>query len=345
MQSAHLSAIGWLLRMSGRTTWTDEELAGLRLEGLEHLNHLLSGEATEKDAAEITAWRAQSPAHELAFRSAVRLRRLVRVAEGVEQPETIGLFSNVASLDEQRTKKHSRRGFLGGAIAASVAGGMLMVGRSLDLVPSIAELGAKHRTGAGERRIVHLDDGAIVELNTRTSINVRTDLAMPAVELISGEAVLTSGRSGSAALVAGKGTSTGKHGQFSARRTGDEICVTCLSGEVEVDWGNEHRRLVAPQEVRYDENGIGAVSVQPNMAALTAWRKGTLIFQEMPMRQVVQEINRYRDGRVVLANSTLGGRRLSGTYDIDRLDEFFDQAELAVGAKVTRLPGNVVVLS
>lgn len=345
MQSAHRRATGWLFRMSGRTTWTDEELARLRLEGLEHLNHLLSGDATEADAAKLIAWRAESPAHELAFRSAVRLRQLVRVVEGVERPETIGIVSNVASLDAQRTKKHSRRAFLGGAMAASVAGGLLFVGRSLDMVPSLAALNAKYRTGTGERLVVRLGDGGTVELNTRTSINLRDDLAMPAVELISGEAVVTSGRSGTAALVAGNGTSIGKHGQFSARRTEDEICITCLSGEVEVAWNGEHRQLAPSQEVRYDDRGIGAVTAQANTAVLTAWRNGTLIFQDIPMRQVILEINRYREGRIILANNALSGRRLSGTYNIDRLDEFIDQAELAVGAKVTRLPGDVVVLS
>lgn len=345
MQSAHVWATGWHLRMSGRTTWTDEELARLRLEGLGHLNHLLSGNATEADATELSAWRAQSPAHEFAFRSAVRLRQVVRVAEGVENPETIGISSNVTSLDAQRTKRHSRRAFLGGAIAASFAGGMLFVGRSLDMVPSLSELNAKYRTGTGERLVVRLDDGAIIELNTRTSINLRNDLAMPAVELVSGEAVLTSGRAGTAALVAGKGISIGNNGQFSARRTDTEICITCLSGEVRVEWGGEQRRLVAAQEVRYDDRGIGAVSAQANTTVLTAWRNGTLIFQDMPMRQVIQEINRYREGRVVLANGALEARRLSGTYNIDRLDEFFDQAELAIGAKVTRLPGDVVILS
>lgn len=345
MQYARTHAYGWLVRMSGRTTWTDEELANLRLEGIAHLNRLLSGEATEKDAAEITVWRSQSPAHELAFRSAVRLRQLVRVAEGVAAPETIGIFNNVSSLEAQRSKKLSRRAFVGGAMAASVAGSLLYVGRSLDMVPSMAEWRAEYRTGAGERLMVHLDGGATVELNTRTSINLRKDFPMPAVELVSGEAVITSGHSGTTALVAGKGTSIGRNGQFSARRTDKEICITCLSGEVEVDWNGERRRLVAAEEVRYSDEVIGAVSTQKNMVALTAWRNGTLIFQDMPMQQVVQEINRYREGRVVLANSALGSRRLSGTYSIHRLNEFFDQAELAVGAKVTRLPGSVVILS
>ncbi|RIA46342.1 FecR family protein [Hephaestia caeni] len=331
--------------MSGTTRWTDAELARLRLEGLDHLNRLLSGDATQKDAAEIAAWRDQSPAHEAAFHSALKLRRLVRIAEGVEEPQSIETADNVVDFAQARSGRLSRRAFIGGAVAASVAGGVLIVGRSMDMVPSIAELNAKYRTGTGERLVVRLEDGATVALNTRTAINLRSDLPMPAVELISGEAVLTSGQSGSAALVAGKGTSIGKSGQFSARHTPQETCITCLSGEVQVHWSGERRQLLASEEVRYNDDGIGAVTAQVNTAILTAWQSGTLIFQNMPMRQVIDEINRYRPGRIVLTNSALGTRRLSGTYHIDRLDDFFSQAELAVGATITRLPGRVVILS
>ncbi|MBV2150059.1 DUF4880 domain-containing protein [Sphingobium sp. AS12] len=344
MCGAHVRAIGWPVEMNGRT-WTDAELARLRLEGLDQLNRLLSGEATEKDAAEFTAWRGQSPAHEAAFRSALRLRQVVRVAEGVEKPSSIGIVDNVVDLAQARSGRLSRRAFIGGSVAASVAGGLLFVGRSIDMVPSLAELNAKYRTGTGERLLVRLDDGATVLLNTRTSLNLRGDLPMPTVELVSGEAVLTSGRSGTAALVAGKGTSIGKNGQFSARHTPDETCITCLSGEVEVDWPGERRRLLASEEVRYSDRSIGAVTTQANTAALTAWQSGTLIFQDMPMRQVIDEINRYRPGRIVLTNNALATRRLSGTYNINRLDDFFSQAELAVGATITRLPGSVVILS
>ncbi|MCY1174373.1 hypothetical protein D9M73_145730 [compost metagenome] len=80
-------------------------------------------------------------------------------------------------------------------------------------------------------------------------------------------------------------------------------------------------------------------------AVLTAWQTGTLIFRDMPLRDVVNEINRYRSGKVLLSNSRLASRTLSGTYYVSRLDDFFSQAELALGVKIFRLPGNVIVLS
>lgn len=346
--------------MTHGSGWKDSDLARLRQEGLDHLNRLQSGEATDRDAAALIAWRSQSRAHEEAFRAALRLRMLVRTVEGgaaapvVPEAEEAAPPAEIADVEPgaeilefepRAARRLTRRHMLGGAIAASVAGGGILVGRSLEFIPSAGEVLADYRTGPGERRVVQLAGGASVDLNTRTAIDLRTDLGMPAIELVSGEAVLSVAGNGRAALIAGAGTSVVSGGRFNARREGDAVCVTCLAGKVEVSWTREKRVLGPADEVRYAASGIGAVTRGTDPAVLTAWQSGTLIFQGMPLRQVVAEINRYRSGRVFLTNSALGARPLSGTYYVDRLDDFFSQAELALGVNVARYPGNIVVLS
>lgn len=335
--------------MTHRSGWTDSDLSRLRLEGLGHLNRLYSGEATDRDAAAFIAWRTQSRAHEEAFRAAVRLREMVRAVEmrraAEETAEGEAVETTVIPFKSpSRSPVLTRRHLLGGAIAASVAGGLL-VGRTLDLVPSPVGIMADYRTGPGERRMVRLANGASVDLNTRTSIDMHPGLAMPAIELIAGEAVLSSGSAQAAAVVAGSGTSVVRGGRFNARRDGDDVCITCLAGDVEVAWREERRALRPADEVRYTSSAIGDVKPGVDPAVLTAWQSGTLIFRNMPMRQVVDEINRYRSGRVFLANASLEKRTLSGTYYVSRIDEFFNQAELALGVRIARYPGNVVVLS
>lgn len=324
--------------------WTDSELARLRLEGLDHLNRLRSGEASDQDAAAFVTWRSQSRAHEEAFRSAVRLQQLVRIVETRDEAPAGG--DNVIAFPTAGRERHvTRRHFVGGAIAASAAGCALLLGRSMELVPSIGEALADYRTGTGGRRLVRLAGGATVDLNTRTSIDMREGLNMPAVDLVAGEAVLTSGGATPAALIAGQGTSVVRGGRLNARRDGDNVCVTCLRGSVEVSWAAEKRLLKVADEVRYDGAAIGPVTRGPDPEVLSAWQSGTLIFRNMPMREVIGEINRYRPGKVYLASERLASRSLSGTYFINRLDDFFSQAELGLGVRVTRLPGKVVVLS
>lgn len=330
--------------MTERNGWSDADLARLRLEGLDHLNRLQSGEATDRDAAALVAWRGQSRAHEEAFRSALRLRSLVRQVEG--DRETRGdAGGNVLAFAPAAARRLGRRQILGGAIAASAAGAAFVIGSQLDLIPSPAMALADVRTGPGERRRIALANGASVELNTRTAIDLRSGMAMPAVELVAGELVLSSGPASAAAMVAAAGTSIVRDGRFNARREGGEVCITCLAGTTQVAVGAQRRTLQPAEQVRYDGSGIGAVARIADAAALTAWQSGTLIFNAMPLRQVVGELNRYRAGRVFLANSALAERPLSGTYYIDRLDDFFRQAELALGVHVARYPGNIVVLS
>lgn len=336
--------------MTEASGWTDADLARLRLEGLEFLNRLQSGGATAHDEVEFLAWRRQSLAHEEAFRAAVRLQRLVRQAHvpaaGATTCADAGATITVPPTRwPRRGPTLQRRAVIGGALAASAAG-VVVLGRAAGIGPSLRELRADYHTGAGQRRLVRLAGGATADLNTRTSIAVRADLGAPGLELISGEAIVTSGPrpDARAILVAGRGTSTGRGGRFSARRDGDSVCVTCLTGLVEVAWRDERRALAPSEQLVYDDRRIGgAKKIDPRL--VTAWQAGTLIFQNMPMRAVVAEINRYRPGKVILANAALADRPLTGTYYVRRLDDFFAQAQLGLGVTVTRLPGDVVLLS
>ena len=336
------------------TEWQDSERASLRLEALDYLNRLLSGQATDRDAAEFLTWRGQSRAHEAAFQSALRLRDLVRHVDGQREPVANAVHRDpvvvpiAAAGTALRGYRLPRRALIGGAIAASFAGGLFVAGRSLDIVPAPADLRADYRTGAGERRLVALAGGATAELNTRTSIALRTDLGGPAIDLIDGEVIVANRANSTAhrvAVIAGPGTSIGTAGSFSARRDGEQVCITCLAGRVDIAWVDQTRSLGPLDQLRYDDRRIGAVAIGADLVSVTAWRSGTLIFRDMPMRQVVAELNRYRPGKIFLANPQLAERSLSGTYDVRRLDDFFSQAELGLAVTVTRLPANVIILS
>lgn len=325
----------------------EAEFAALRLEGLCHLNRLQSGSATDIDELQFRIWRKRSSLHEEAFRSAVQLQRLVRAVErerGAQGEDSSDQSAQVIAFRRPPIAPVTRRWFLGSGIAASIAAGAYVGGTSLELVPSPRELSADVRTGTGESRMVRLADGGSVNLNTRTSISLRARSDVPAVDLINGEVVLQTGRSGSAALFADSGQSVGRNGRFSARRTDAEVCITCIDGTVAVAWQNGLRLLEPGEQVRYGAAGLGGI-VQTDPKLLTAWQNGVLIFRDKPMREVVAEINRYRAGKVILANDRTAERRLSGTYYVSRLDEFFSQVELALDVKVTRYPAGIVVLA
>ena len=76
-----------------------------------------------------------------------------------------------------------------------------------------------------------------------------------------------------------------------------------------------------------------------------AWRKGQLVFRQTPLAEVVGEINRYRSGRIMLMNDALGRRLVEARVTLDRIDDLIVLIREAYGARVTTLPGGVVVLS
>jgi transmembrane sensor len=79
---------------------------------------------------------------------------------------------------------------------------------------------------------------------------------------------------------------------------------------------------------------------------ITAWERGVLIFRNQSLGYVVDEVNRYRAGRIILLNQALGSRPVAlASFHLDRLDEIIPQMEALYGARARYLPAGIVLLS
>lgn len=310
-------------------------------EGLEWIVRLTSGAATEADADALIRWQARSPAHAAAFNEALRLRLALRLA-GRE----LGLMSRTATAAHIPYSKGlvGRRALLGGAIAASAAGAFF-AGPQLGLWPSLAELSADYRTAKGERRQVMLTAGLLLELNTQTSVAVRSALVRPRVELISGEAAFTANLPSSNAftVVAGNGRAVATQANFDVRSDGDIVCVTCVAGTVEIAQYERTIKIRSGQQLTYTADALGDGTASDTEAA-TAWRRGVLIFRDQPLAQMLDVVNRYRPGRIILVNPQLARRTFNGLLQINRIDNVFAQLQ-KLGAQITEFPAGIVLVS
>jgi transmembrane sensor len=70
-----------------------------------------------------------------------------------------------------------------------------------------------------------------------------------------------------------------------------------------------------------------------------------LVFRHEPLSHVVDEINRYRRGRIIVVNDALGRRPVVASFRIDRMDEVVPRIERALNVRATTLPGGIVLLS
>lgn len=293
----------------------------LQSEAQDWLILLTSGRATVADARALRQWCAQSPEHARAFEQSKRLwQQLQPAAERLQAPQPLG-----------------RRAFLGGAIAASAA--FLLIRGT---VPGgFSGLGADYITEVGEQRRVDLADGVSLELNTQTRINRRDNANF---ELVSGEVEVLTRAQDPLKVQAGTGWLSASQARFNLRNTDQSVCVTCLDGALQVDVQGRSIRLESDQQLTYDAQQVGTPQAV-DTSTVIAWRQQILVFNDATLSTVIDEINRYRPGMLLLLNSELGKRKVQARFSLDQLAGVALLIRDAYGAKCTELPGGVVVLS
>ncbi|WP_434031362.1 FecR family protein [[Pseudomonas] boreopolis] len=306
---------------------------------------LTSGQATAADADALKAWCAISEEHRAAFAKAQRLWRQIGSAG-----QDVANWKPLAAPGAARGRGGPllrRRAFIGGALAAPAALVALAAWRPpLGLWPSLDELRADYRTSTGERRQVQLAGRAVVEMDAQTSLRV-ADGPVQAMELVAGRAGVRLSGARPFTIRAGNGCVVldGDGARVDVWRSGERVQVSCLAGTARVEHAGPHvLNLQARQQVAYTRDAIGGlVAVDP--ADVAAWQQGVLVFRQAALAQVVDELNRYRPGRVVILDDQVARQPVSGRFSVDDPDAVIEQLRLALNLDVHAYPGGVVLLA
>lgn len=293
----------------------------LQRQALDWLVRLTSGQATEADAKALRHWCARSPAHAEAFVQARQLWQLLGpAARQARQVVPLPMLS--------------RRALLGGAVAASAA---LVMWRG-GWLQGFAAAPAAFATEAGEQRRIEWAPGVELELNVRTQVGREAH----GIALLRGEIEVQARRA--VRVRAGEGVIDAEQARFNVREDEGGVCVTCLSGELRIAAQGQTEALAAGRQLRYDVQGLGVAGVF-DASQVMAWRERMLVLRDAPLAQVIDEINRYRPGRLVLLNPSLGRRRVQARFSFDQLPQAAELIRAAYGARCLELPGGVVLVS
>jgi len=276
-----------------------------------------SGEATDAERRAFAAWLQADPAHQREYR---RLMRLWDAALAVPETRLRALMRDVPA----RPAPHwlpRRRACVGLAAAcalavvAELAGPMRHSGPAADVI----ELATRQ----GERREASLPDGSTLHLNSGTRLVVRFDKDSRRVALERGEAYFEVRHDAARPFVVdggiGRVTVTGT--RFDVRRDADLLRVSVESGSVRLAAGRggwpAERRLAAGQQAAAHADGTLGGIMEVDVGRLAAWRGGKVVFDDMPLAAVIQEMNRYLPRPARLAAPGLDRYRVSGVFDID----------------------------
>jgi transmembrane sensor len=284
------------------------------------------------DVLRLQTWLAADPRHREAFDEIEATWSLMGRAALDDRPRP-------APLAPPPTWR--RQLMVATAIAASI---VLGIGYLFD-IPT--RLRADAYTATGETRLVRLDDGSTVMLDTASAIAVDYTQQARRIRLLGGEAVFTvAPDAGRPFLVESQnGESRALGTAFAVRDDGAGATVTVLESRVGVALPDRQAeiRLTPGQQVSYTSLGLGSVE-QVDADVETAWRRGKLIFVDKPLGSVVDALNRYHRGRIQITDATIRSRLVSGVFEIGDPLRVLDALEASLDLRSTRLTNYLVLL-
>jgi transmembrane sensor len=309
-----------------------------------------SGQMTKADQAALKAWLADDPAHLKAYRA---------VRQAWSDLGEVRAHPTVMTLREEMTASQGlrRRRFVTDAIAACLLAGFLflagMAGWNWLAGPRPL---ADHTfvTALGERATIKLPDGSELTLNTDTVVRTRADAKRRLVFLDRGQVFVKVAKDARHPFIvtAGGRTVTALGTAFDVRLEDGVFKVTLVEGKVRVEGAVASAPSLAarpgvpapasPSEVQATEMTAGTQLVAPkegewrlartNTTIETSWTRGQLIFDNQPLKDVVEELNRYTPQKVVVPDVTLANTPISGNFkpgDVDGFVHALEQFRLA----------------
>ncbi len=275
----------------------------MRDEAAQWVARLRSGTAEPATLASFEAWLTADPRHRVAFDQAARAYR-IRSGE---------------LLDEPAGRYHWR------AAALMTVAALLMLAALLwrDRVDE------RHFvTGKGDARTVQLADGSDLTIDADTELDVRITPLSRSVTLQRGQALVHVAHETFRPFDV-------EAEQITARATGTEYAVALRPGDVTVSV------VEGRVEVR-DETGPYTAGLGPSQMLTVvrttrlravkqdadgrsvAWVRGKLDVDGQRLRDVVDEVNRYIERPILIADSELDEFPVTGVFDPRRPDNFLE---------------------
>jgi len=290
------------------------------------------------------AWLAENPANRAEWDKA---RAFWKKFDMLNDEQAALLDKCLSSAGKRRDMKSKKclRGFFNPCSMPAFACLLLLVWVGIEAWPVWF---ADYRTAVGEQLSVQLSDGSTVLMNTETALSVDFSATRRTVTLHGGEAYFKVAKDAERPFdvetddgrVRALGTA------FEVRQLERDMAVTVYEHAVRVIF-SQGTTIESLREGELVAVNAGRVSpVFPvNLKQTQAWREHRLVFRDVPLMQVVAELNRYRPGKIVIVNQSLKQQRVTGVFDPREPDAALAVIENTLKLAAYRLPGRLVLLA
>lgn len=296
---------------------------------------LRADDCSEGERRSFEAWLSESDAH---CREYDRLLLMWEDLDGLK-----GQFQPAGVVSRPSAAGRPLRGLSSFGWPPLAAAAVLLIAVGIGWFGVDGTAVQSYGTVKGEQRSITLPDGSVAQLGTDTLLTVEMSAKLRKVRLEKGEALFTvAHEERSFEVGAGNGVIRDIGTQFDVRRDDRRVAVAVLEGAVEVRLGSATLALSRGQQAVYSENGLSDVS-PADEKTVTAWRSGKLVFDGTPLADVVRELNRYHERRIVIADPALSALKVSGVFNANNLDGLLRVIPQVLPVQVENSNGSVIL--
>ncbi len=288
-------------------------------------------------------WIARSPAHVVAYEEALRTWRDLAAMRGSDEYRT--LLGTPTLRERIVSALHAPRW-------AAVAAGSVALATIVWLALSFDTSPFLHRptqvtTRVAEVRETILPDGTRVVLGAESQLSFDVSANARRAAVVGGDAYFAVTRDPDRPFTVSiddvqvrvVGT------QFEIRRRSGEVSVAVVEGLVEVSQSSAAGTTVRlhPGEALTARSGLRMIRAVET-ADIASWRSGRLVYDNVELRDVVGDANRYTRSHIVIADQQLAGLRVTTSFRTSQVDEMVETLQAALPLIAERQADGDIVL-
>ncbi|MEG3088343.1 FecR family protein [Sphingomonas sp. PB4P5] len=277
----------------------------------------MRGPEAEQGRAEFERWLAADASHRVAYS---QLQDNWILSEGLDD----------TAMGQNRSLERARSPFrASGPKVAAVVAAAAAVAFVMDLLPAgrapapaSQQFATLLQTAVGEVRTVDLPDGSELTLDTDSRVHVHFAGGARRVELVRGRARFDVRANPAQAFIVEAGDSQiiAPEGYFDAALLPQGVCLWARNGTLDVRAGVPQMRPAVLFKLKPGQTAVLAPGTQTapepfiSDKASEQWIAGMLVFKSVPLSDVLAQTNRYSRQQILLADTSLGNRRVTGTF-------------------------------
>lgn len=335
---------------------------------------------SDERLTELRAWLRRSPLHRRAFeRAASTWRAMDCLSRMLQDQKVAGPHQDMPwapDSPERGQAPHTTKSGRSRPAMLTTALALLMVCivtfATLLWHPRAGTVTSNtYATATGKVTTIALPDGSAVHLNTASRVTVTYGSNARIFQLSAGEAYFEAAPSPKRPFVvyAGRFAVRALGTAFAVHMLDSGVDLTVTQGQVELasfkTVPHDIARAVASgtglpdkqtAETRYSVSRGQHLTISPTVRLIEqidaagiekrlAWRDGALIFDDDPLREVVAEIGRYTDTRIVIADPSISDVKIGGYFKVQDINSILGTLQENFGIDVKKDNDKVVYLT